>query len=174
MKYNMDQWLAAQLNNPSKKPLPILSFPGTQLIGKNVEELVNDGHLQALCMEAIAKKFDAGAAFSLMDLSVEAEAFGAKVLYSPDEVPTMHGAMIEDEEQAEALQIPPVGAGRTGECIKGIKEACELITDRPVFAGIIGPYSLAGDSGYDRDHDSLPGGSRDGGDGSGKGDGIPG
>ncbi len=144
MKYNMDQWLAAQLNNPSKKPLPILSFPGTQLIGKNVEELVNDGHLQALCMEAIAKKFDAGAAFSLMDLSVEAEAFGAKVLYSPDEVPTMHGAMIEDEEQAEALQIPPVGAGRTGECIKGIKEACELITDRPVFAGIIGPYSLAG------------------------------
>ena len=144
MTYNMNEWLEKQLAGTRKKPLPVLSFPGTQLIGKNVEELVKDGHLQAQCMKAIADKFDAGAAFSLMDLSVEAEAFGAKVLYSPDEVPTMHGAMIEEEEQAEALQVPEVGAGRTGECVKGIREACELITDRPVLAGIIGPYSLAG------------------------------
>lgn len=144
MKYNMNEWLKTQIGNKVKKPLPILSFPGTQLIGKNVEELVKDGHQQALCMEAIAKKFHAGAAFSLMDLSVEAEAFGADVIYSPDEIPTMHGAMIEDEDQAEELKIPEVGAGRTGECIKGIQEACERITDRPVLAGIIGPYSLAG------------------------------
>ncbi|MGI6000164.1 MAG: uroporphyrinogen decarboxylase family protein [Candidatus Merdisoma sp.] len=144
MKYNMDEWLQEQLKEGEKKALPILSFPGTQLIGKNVEELVSDGHLQALCMKAIADRFPTGAAFSLMDLSVEAEAFGAKVLYSPDEVPTMHGAMIEDEDQAEALQIPEVGAGRTGECVKGMKEACELITDRPVLAGITGPFSLAG------------------------------
>ncbi len=144
MKYNMDEWLQEQLKEGEKKALPILSFPGTQLIGKNVEELVSDGHLQALCMKAVADRFPTGAAFSLMDLSVEAEAFGAKVLYSPDEVPTMHGAMIEDEDQAEALQIPEVGAGRTGECVKGMKEACELITDRPVLAGITGPFSLAG------------------------------
>ncbi len=144
MKYNMDEWLQEQLKEGEKKTLPILSFPGTQLIGKNVEELVSDGHLQALCMKAVADRFPTGAAFSLMDLSVEAEAFGAKVLYSPDEVPTMHGAMIEDEDQAEALQIPEVGAGRTGECVKGMKEACELITDRPVLAGITGPFSLAG------------------------------
>ena len=144
MKYNMNEWLADQLNSPVKKPLPVLSFPGTQLIGKNVEELVNDGHLQALCMKAIADRFDTAASVSLMDLSVEAEAFGAKVLYSPDEVPTVQGALIEDEEQADALKIPQVGAGRTGECVKGIREASELITDRPVLAGIIGPYSLAG------------------------------
>ncbi len=132
MKYNMNEWLADQLNSPVKKPLPVLSFPGTQLIGKNVEELVNDGHLQALCMKAIADRFDTAASVSLMDLSVEAEAFGAKVLYSPDEVPTVQGALIEDEEQADALKIPEVGAGRTGECVKGIREASELITDRPV------------------------------------------
>lgn len=144
MKYNMNEWLEVQTGQKAKKPLPILSFPGTQLIGKNVEELVKDGHQQALCMEAVARKFNAGAAFSLMDLSVEAEAFGAEVIYSPDEIPTMHGAMIEDEDQAEELIVPDVGAGRTGECIRGIREACRRITDRPVLAGIIGPYSLAG------------------------------
>ena len=85
-----------------------------------------------------------GIAVSLMDLSVEAEAFGAHIVYSEDEVPTVHGTFIETPEQAEALRIPAVGEGRTGECIRGIREACEQITDRPVFAGMIGPYSLAG------------------------------
>lgn len=144
MKQNMNQWLKETLQNKKKKPMPILSFPGTQLIGKNVEELVRSGHEQALCMEAIAKKFDTGVSFSLMDLSVEAEAFGSSIFYSTDDVPTLHGALIHDEEEAEALVVPEVGAGRTGECIKGIREACEQIKDRPVLAGIIGPYSLAG------------------------------
>ena len=144
MKRNMNEWLEECLHSTYKKPMPILSFPGAQLLGLTVEELVRSGHNQALCMEAIAKKFDTGAAFSLMDLSVEAEAFGGHVIYSKDDIPTLHGALIHDEEEAEALQVPPVGAGRTGECIKGIKEASELITDRPVLAGIIGPYSLAG------------------------------
>ena len=105
--------------------------------------MVRDGHLQAVCMEAVAKRFDTGAAFSLMDLSVEAEAFGSPIHYSGDEVPTVTAAIIHDEEEAEALRVPEVGEGRTGECVKGIREICGLITDRPVLAGIIGPYSLA-------------------------------
>lgn len=142
---NMKQWVKDYIEAPVKKAMPILSFPGTQIIGHTVEELVCDGHLQALCMEAIAKRYpDMGAAVSLMDLSVEAEAFGAEVRYSEDEIPTMHGALITSEEEAEALQVPAVGAGRSGECVKGIKEAKERIKDRPVLAGIIGPYSLAG------------------------------
>ena len=144
MARNMKAWMKEYIDAPVKKAMPILSFPGTQLIGHTVEELVRDGHLQALCMEAIAKRYDMGAAVSLMDLSVEAEAFGAEVIYSEDDVPTIHGALIENEQEAEALIVPQVGAGRTGECVKGIKEAKELITDRPLFAGIIGPYSLAG------------------------------
>lgn len=142
---NMKKWIKEYIDMPVKKAMPILSFPGTQIIGHTVDELVRDGHLQALCMEAIAKRYPKmGVSVSLMDLSVEAEAFGAKVQYSEDDVPTMHGALIEDEEGADALEVPEVGAGRTGECVKGIKEAKELITDRPVLAGIIGPYSLAG------------------------------
>lgn len=144
MKYDMKQWAHDCISAKKKKAMPILSFPGIQLTGHTVDEMVRDGHLQALCMEAIAKKFDTGAAFSLMDLSVEAEAFGSPVHYCEDEVPTVTAALIHDEEEAEALQVPEVGAGRTGECVKGIREVSELITDRPVLAGIIGPFSLAG------------------------------
>ena len=69
-----------------KEAAPILLLPGIQITGHTVDEMVRDGHLQALCMEAIAKRFPTGAAFSLMDLSVEAEAFGSPVSYSEDEV----------------------------------------------------------------------------------------
>lgn len=144
MKRNMKEWVAECISNPVKKAMPILSFPGVQIIGHTVDELVKSGELQAQCMKAIADRFDTGAAFSLMDLSVEAEAFGSPVHYSDDDVPTVHAALVHDEDEAEALKVPKVGDGRTGECIKGIEKACELITDRPVLAGIIGPYSLAG------------------------------
>ncbi len=144
MKRNMNEWLQAYIHNPVKKAAPVLSFPGCRLIGHTVDELVKSGHLQAQCMKAIADKFDTGVAFSLMDLSVEAEAFGSEIHYSEEEVPTVVGALIHDEEEAEALKVPEVGAGRTGECVAGIREAVELITDRPVLAGIVGPYSLAG------------------------------
>lgn len=144
MKYQMMRWLNEFRTKAAKKPIPILSFPGVQLIEGTVEELVRDGHLQALCMKAVADRYDTGAAVSLMDLSVEAEAFGAEVIYSANEVPTVKGALITDQKSALMLPVPEVGAGRTGECVKGIREAKRMISDRPVLAGIIGPYSLAG------------------------------
>lgn len=144
MRRNMKQWLNEYIEAPVKKAMPVLSFPGSVMMGNTVEELVRDGHLQALCMKTIAERFDTGVTFSLMDLSVEAEAFGSPVLYSEDEVPTVNGVLVETEEEAEALQIPKVGDGRTGACVEGIREACQLITDRPVLAGMIGPFSLAG------------------------------
>lgn len=73
MKQNMKQWLERYINSPTKKAMPILSFPGVQIIGHTVEELVKSGELQAQCTKAIAERFDTGAAFSRMDLSVEAE-----------------------------------------------------------------------------------------------------
>lgn len=144
MKRNMKQWAYDYIHAPKKKAMPILSFPGVQIIGHTVDQLVRSGELQAQCMQAVSERFDTGAAFSLMDLSVEAEAFGAPVCYSEDDVPTVHGILIHDEEEAEALKIPEVGAGRTGECVEGIRKACERIRNKPVLAGIIGPYSLAG------------------------------
>ena len=115
MKRNMKKWQEEYLANPVKKAMPILSFPGAQIIGHTVDELVRSGELQAECMKAIAERFDTGAAFSLMDLSVEAEAFGSTVHYNEDEVPTVLGALIHDEEEADALEVPVVGAGRTGD-----------------------------------------------------------
>ena len=128
-----------------RKPLPLLSFPGIRFLGDvNVRQMVCDSTLQARCMKAIADRVDAAAAVSFMDLSVEAEAFGARVLFFDDDVPAVCGSLVTDEEEAQALPVPVVGAGRTGVYIDAIRMAKERITDRPVLAGAIGPFSLAG------------------------------
>lgn len=95
-------------------------------------------------MKVVAGYFDTGVSFSLMDLSVEAEAFGSPVHYSADDVLTVHAVLVHDEDGADAMRVPKIWDGRTGECVKGIEKACELIKVRPVLAGIIGLYSLAG------------------------------
>lgn len=127
-----------------KRALPILSFPAAQKLGVSVSQLVKDADLQARAMEIVAKDTDTLAAVSLMDLSVEAEAFGASVRFSDDEVPAITGQLVSCMEEAEALAVPDLSAGRAGLCIHAVKTAKERIADKPVLAGMIGPYSLAG------------------------------
>ncbi len=139
----MREWVKSLNGTGYKKPIPVLSFPCVSLLGITVRELISDSELQARGMKAIADNTNAAASVSCMDLSVEAECFGATVVVSDDEVPTVKGRIINDIDEAEALEIPAVGSGRTQIYIDAIKKASELITDRPVLAGMIGPYSLA-------------------------------
>ncbi len=143
MKYDMKTWMDALKGTHPKKAMPILSFPCVSLLGVTVRELISDSELQAKGMKLVAERTDALASVSFMDLSVEAECFGATVSVSDDEVPTVKGRLINDMDEAEALEVPAVGSGRTQIYIDAIEMACKEITDRPVFAGMIGPYSLA-------------------------------
>ncbi len=144
MKRNMNHWLRDLRTSMVKKPIPILSFPSIQLLGTDVRGLIGSSELLAHGMEQIADRCQTAAAVSMMDLSVEAEAFGAAVRFTPDEVPTVTGRLVETAGQAEALAVPAVGAGRTGRYVEAIGKAAGLITDRPVLSGVIGPFSLAG------------------------------
>ena len=141
---NMKEWLNELREAETKKAMPILSFPAVQLMGISVKELISNSDRQAEGMVRIAERVDAAASVSLMDLSVEAECFGSQIVVSEDEVPTVKGSIVSDLEDVEKLQIPPVGAGRTDIYIDAVRKAVEKIHDRPVFAGMIGPYSLAG------------------------------
>ena len=140
----MKQWVTDTINAPVKKALPVLTFPAIQKMGISVKEFISDSDLQAKGMKIIADCTDSAASLSMMDLSLEAECFGSTIHFSDDEVPTVVGAIIEEEEDADALEIPEIGTGRTQIYIDAVEKAAKLITDRPVLAGVIGPFSLAG------------------------------
>lgn len=136
--------LVKKIYENKDKTIPILSFPSTQLLGITVNELLKSPEMQVEGMKAIAKRCDIGASLNMMDLSVEAEAFGAEIVFKDDDIPTVRKGIIDDITDAENIVVPPVGAGRTSICIDGVKRAKEEIKDIPVFCGVIGPYSLAG------------------------------
>ena len=138
------KWLEDTMRSPVKRGLPILSFPCVALMDVNVRQLVNDAVLMAQGMKAVADRIDSAASVSMMDLSVEAEAFGAPVRFSDKDVPVTTDEIVKDEESLGALRDAHVGDGRTDIFIKSVEIACGKITDRPVFAGAIGPFSLCG------------------------------
>lgn len=143
MRHDMQAWLEGLRGGNAKFALPVLCFPAITKLGVTVRELVADSELQARGMELIAHECRTAAALSPMDLSVEAECFGSKIRFTDSEVPTVVGRIVSDEAEADALEVPAVGAGRTGVYIEGVRSAAQRITDRPVLAGMIGPFSLA-------------------------------
>lgn len=135
---------AMQFLQNKEETVPVLSFPCVQLLGISVRELLSSARTQARGMNAVYEKCPVGAVMSMMDLSVEAEAFGAKVLFGDMDVPVVTKGIIDDIEQVSGIAVPSVDGGRTAICADAIRLAKQSITDVPVFCGCIGPYSLAG------------------------------
>ncbi|MBC7764895.1 MAG: uroporphyrinogen decarboxylase family protein [Hyphomonadaceae bacterium] len=144
MKRNMKQWKDALITSDKIQALPVLTYPGLKMANKNVMDVITDGQAQFECIKAMSERFPSAAAVTIMDLSLEAEAFGCPIKFSDNEVPTVTKRIVEDEDSVNALKVPKVGDGRTSAYLKAAELSAQSITDKPVFGGHIGPYSLAG------------------------------
>lgn len=144
MRRNMKQWVEGLIASPRRSAIPVMTYPGLELLGKTITEVIRDGAAQFACIRALAKRFPSAATVNIMDLSVEAEAFGCPIECSDLDVPTVRARIVTDAAGVPALRIPEVGEGRTGVYIEAARLAAQGIDDRPVFAGQIGPISLAG------------------------------
>ena len=144
MKRDMKKWMYEILNSNERYAMPVMTYPGLDLVKKKIMDVITDGQAQFECIEALAKKYPSAAAVTIMDLSVEAEAFGSPIKFSDNEVPAVSARIVTDLETANALKVPNVGDGRTSVYIKAAELVAKNIKDRPTFGGAIGPFSLAG------------------------------
>ncbi len=126
------------------KAVPIMTHPGIELIGSTVYKAVTDGNVHSDAICALNERFPAAAVTAIMDLTVEAEAFGAKVSFSEDDIPNVVGRLVCDYDSVAALQVPGLDMGRVGEYLRANRLTAERIKDKPIFGGCIGPFSLAG------------------------------
>lgn len=143
-KINMNKWMQDIISDKHRVAIPIMTHPGIELIGKTVSEAVCDGHVHYEAIKALDEKYPSAACTVIMDLTVEAEAFGAEISMPEDEIPNVIGRLVSDMESVENLEIPDLTKGRVPQYILANKLAAESITDKPVLGGIIGPFSLAG------------------------------
>ena len=124
--------------------IPIMTHPGIEWTGNSVKEAVTNGNIHYEAIKALDKMYPSSACTAIMDLTVEAEAFGADVIFSDYEIPTVTGRLLSDNESVERLTIPDMSAGRIQQYLLANKLVAGHITDKPVFGGCIGPFSLAG------------------------------
>lgn len=143
MKINMKEWIADVISSKERIAIPIMTHSGIEMIGHNVKEAVTNGDVHYQAIMALAEKYPSAASSVIMDLTVEAEAFGSEIVFSENEVPNIVGRLVSNVEEVEKLQVPSLNAGRVPEYLKANRLVAEHAT-KPVLAGCIGPYSLAG------------------------------
>jgi uroporphyrinogen decarboxylase len=144
MKQKIYDWVGETLNQEKRRAIPIMTSPGIELCGHTLKEAVTDGAIHAEAIMTLNKRYPSDASTAIMDLTVEAEAFGANVVFADNEIPNVVGRLVTDSEAVDRLAIPSLQAGRIPEYLKADRLAHQSIADKPVFAGCSGPFTLAG------------------------------
>jgi uroporphyrinogen decarboxylase len=144
MIINMKEWQRTIIASKDVKALPIMTYPGLHMTGHTIMDVITNGEKQFDCMKALTEEYPSVASVAMMDLSVEAEVFGSQVLFAENEVPTVIGQCVANMKSALSLPVPKVGSGRTGVYLKATELAAQQIRNKPVFGGLIGPFSLTG------------------------------
>lgn len=133
-------------NYPNRCFLPIGNYPGLKQLGANVRQAVTDDVIQSNAALATQELLHSPALLTGMDLSVEAEVFGAKIEMSENEVPSVVERLIVHQSQIDYLPSPHAGDGRSSVYLEAVQRLAKVgkDLDLPVFGGMIGPFSLAG------------------------------
>jgi uroporphyrinogen decarboxylase len=140
---NMESWRKQVLESPGRLAIPIMTHPGIDIIGKSVLDAVTDGETHFRAIQALDHVYPSGAATIIMDLTIEAEAFGCTISFHENEVPAVTGRLVKDFNSVQALQIPQLNAGRVQQYLTASRLTAKGIQNKPVFGGCIGPFSLA-------------------------------
>ena len=140
----MNKFIKQLLDSDKRIAIPIMTHPGIEAIGKKVFDAVTNGEVHYQAIRNVTETYNSAACTVIMDLTVEAEAFGCTISMPEHEVPSVTGRLVYDEESVNRLQVPSLSVGRMPEYLKANRLAIENIKDKPVLSGCIGPFSLAG------------------------------
>ena len=147
----MKQWVADIIQQREVAAIPIITHPGIEQNGHTVRQAVSDGNIHYEAVMTLAKQYPSAAACTIMDLTTEAEAFGAEIAFSDEAVPAVASRLLPNVQSIYDLQVPSLSAGRIPQYLKANLLAAKAntqhpspITQHPLFSGCIGPFSLAG------------------------------
>lgn len=151
---NMTQWVADVIRQREVTAIPVMTHPGIELNGNTVRQAVSSGDVHAKAVMTLAERYPCAAACTIMDLTTEAEAFGAEIAFSEEAVPAVVGHLLPDVESIYQLKVPSLSAARIPQYLRANLLAAKAFSDlqesakakniRPLFSGCIGPFSLAG------------------------------
>ena len=95
----MNKFAKQLLNSEKRIAIPIMTHPGIEAIGKRVIDAVTDGDVHYQAIRNVTETYDTAACTVIMDLTVEAEAFGCTISMPEHEVPSVTGRLVYDAGQ---------------------------------------------------------------------------
>ncbi len=123
---------------------PLMGFPGAQLSGTTIKENLEDAATQVESLKSLYERYSPAAMFTMMDLTLEAEALGLRLLKPEDASYTVLEHPIEKEADLLKLKIPnPAKDARMPMVLDVVKRMHESFACLNI-AYIVGPYTLAG------------------------------
>jgi uroporphyrinogen decarboxylase len=137
---------AIAFQTPDRTPVIAQVFGhAAVLAGVPLEEYVRDGKLLARSQIKSLRHYGYDAVFALMDVSVETEALGSKLLYRSNCYPTVQSHIFENGVDLDACRIPdPQTAGRMPELLKAAGILRREVGDDILVVGcVLGPMTLA-------------------------------
>ena len=130
---DMNGWAQSLIASPRRVAIPVMTHPGIELCGYTVRQAVSDGAIHAQAIRKLNEVYPAAATTIIMDLTVEAEAFGANVVFEDHSIPTVTGRLVTDMRTVATLPVPGLDKGRVQEYLKANKLSAESI--RPLQSG---------------------------------------
>ena len=128
-KLNMKEWINEIIQKKEVVAMPIMTHPGIEMIGKTVRDAVTDGQVHYNAIKALSEKYPTAAATVIMDLTVEAEAFGAEIVFPENEVPSVVGRLLANRKS------PPVSESKYVGSQDNNGQTCLCRLHRPLLIG---------------------------------------
>ena len=123
---------------------PLMGFPGVELIGTSIKLAQQNYGIHYEVLKALAETFKPDVIFTLMDLSVEANALGEYTLFPKQEAAMVakHEFKVEDLEQLRKINI---SFDSRLNCYVDTMKLMRIGLPKDVMKGayVTGPYTLA-------------------------------
>ncbi len=125
--------------------IPLVGLFSSTVSGIPVGTLVHESDKQAKSQLLACEMFGYDGVFTCMDLTTEAEALGAEVVFDNHAFPYVKNHPVEDTRRFEDLVLPPVEDTRISTFIDASRILAEALQDTHLVSSyVIGPFTLAG------------------------------
>lgn len=125
----------------SGRAMPCLFYPAVRENGVSVADALQNAPVQADILKKIADQWPVAAVVRMTELWCEGAAFGMECRITDDDFPVLGEPLCEEAEELAELAVPDVENAVTAPLLEAVRLAAPAL-DRPLFAGMTGPYTL--------------------------------
>ena len=131
----------------TNKPLaiPLMGITGTRLSKHSLREHLTNSKIQSNTLQLMYNKFHPDGIFTFMDLTVEAEALGLKIIFPEHDTPSVSEHPVKNGTALNNLKAGYNGINSRMNVFVDVVRELSSELDTTIGAYVIGPFSLAGE-----------------------------